>query len=309
MLSSSEDVALITVFMNQEGPPRALREAGIPSFAFPEHAARALLRSINWEQRHGRPAGRVLRPDVDARRVGRLLAVGRDRTSDGWLAASDAEALLHAYGVTVARAVVVRTPEEAEAAQAELACTVVVKVAAAIHKSEVGGIRLGVTTPEGAADTLRTIRADLESAGSARLASEFLVQEQIESGQEMIVGVNHDPLFGPLVVVGLGGTLVELLGDVAARIAPLTDEDIEDMLRSLRSYRLLTGYRGAPALDVDALRQLLHSVSALADDLPEVAEMDLNPVFVLRHGAIAADVRIRLGERCPPPSSRPLASR
>ncbi len=305
----SEDVPLITVFMNQEGPPRALREAGIPSFAFPENAARALLRSIKWEERHGRPAGKVLRPDVDASRVARLFAVGRDRTSDGWLAAADATALLDAYGITVARAVVVRTPEEAEAAQAELGCTVAVKVAAAVHKSEIGGIRLGVTTPEGAAAALRAIRADLESAGIARLASEFLVQEQIESGQEMIVGVNHDPLFGPLVVVGLGGTLVELLGDVAVRIAPLTDEDIEDMLQSLRSYRLLTGYRGAPALDLDALRLMLHRVSALADDLPEIAEMDLNPVFVLRRGAVAADVRIRLAERSPSPSSQPLARR
>jgi len=85
-------------------------------------------------------------------------------------------------------------------------------------------------------------------------------------------------------MVGLGGKLVEVLGDVAVRIAPLTDDDIEDMLQSLKSYRLLTGYRGAPALDVDALRQVLHRVSALVDDLPEIAEMDLNPVFVLEKG-------------------------
>ena len=129
------------------------------------------------------------------------------------------------------------------------------------------------------------------------LATEFLVQEQIESGQEMIVGVNHDPSLGPLVMVGLGGTLVEMLDDVAARIAPLTDGDIEDMLQSLKAYRLLTGYRGAPALDVAALREVLRSVSALVDDLPEIAEMDLNPVFVLEEGVVAADVRIRLAER------------
>jgi acyl-CoA synthetase (NDP forming) len=95
-------------------------------------------------------------------------------------------------------------------------------------------------------------------------------------------------------MVGLGGTLVELLGDVAARIAPLTEGDIEDMLQSLKAYRLLTGYRGAPALDVGALRRMLHGVSALVDDLPEIAEMDLNPVFVLQKGAVVADVRIRV---------------
>jgi acyl-CoA synthetase (NDP forming) len=153
-----------------------------------------------------------------------------------------------------------------------------------------------VTTPAAAADAVRAIRADLESAGIDAAASELLVQEQVESGQEMIVGVNHDPLLGSLVMVGLGGKLVEVLGDVAVRIAPLTDDDIEDMLQSLKSYRLLTGYRGAPALDVDALRQVLHRVSALVDDLPEIAEMDLNPVFVLEKGAVAADVRIRLAD-------------
>jgi len=109
-------------------------------------------------------------------------------------------------------------------------------------------------------------------------------------------------LLGSLVMVGLGGTLVELLGDVAVRIAPLTDCDIEDMLQSLKSYPLLTGYRGAPALDVDALRQMLHRVSALVDDLPEIAEMDLNPVFVLQKGAVAADVRIRFADHPSSPS-------
>ncbi|MGD0984913.1 MAG: acetate--CoA ligase family protein [Acidimicrobiales bacterium] len=291
----SREVPLITVFMNREGTPSALREAGIPSFAFPENAARALGRSIAWEEGRGRPAGKVLRPAVDAKRVGGLVAAAAGhRSSDGWLAAADALALLDAYGIAVARSVLVRTPAEAEAAQAALGCTVAVKVAASIHKSDVGGLRLGVTTPSGAADAIRAIRADLGSAGLEAAATEFLVQEQIESGQEMIVGVNHDPLLGSLVMVGLGGTLVELLGDVAARIAPLTEGDIEDMLQSLKAYRLLTGYRGAPALDVGALRRMLHGVSALVDDLPEIAEMDLNPVFVLQKGAVVADVRIRV---------------
>ena len=299
----SRNVPLVTVFLNREGPPPALREAGIPSFAFPENAARALGRSVAWQDRLGRPAGKVLRPDVDALRVGRLVAAAAGRrASDGWLDAFDAQGLLSAYGIAVVRAVRVRTPAEAEAAQVELGCTVAVKVAAAIHKSDVGGLRLGVTTPAAAADAVRAIRADLESAGIAGVATELLVQEQIESGREMIVGVNHDPLLGSLVMVGLGGTLVEVLGDVAVRIAPLTDVDIEDMLRSLRSYRLLTGYRGAPPLDVGALRQVLHRVSALVDDLPEIAEIDLNPVFVLQKGAVAADVRIRFADRPSSPS-------
>ncbi|MGD0875015.1 MAG: acetate--CoA ligase family protein [Acidimicrobiales bacterium] len=291
------DVPLLTVFMNQEGPPSSLHETGIPSFAFPENAARALGRSVEWQDRRARRVARVLRPDVEAQAVGRLVAAASRRASDGWLDTLDAQALIAAYGIAVARSVRVRTPNEAEAAQVALGCTVAVKLAATVHKSDIGGVRLGVATPTGAATAVQEIRADLESAGMAGVATDFLVQEQIGSGQEMIVGVNRDPLLGSLVMVGLGGTLVELLSDVAVRIAPLSDLDIDDMLGSLKSFRLLTGYRGAPALDVDALRRLLHSVSALVDDLPQITEMDLNPVFVLEKGAVAADVRIRLADR------------
>jgi acyl-CoA synthetase (NDP forming) len=293
------DFALLAVFMNREGPPRALREAGVPAFTFPENAVRALARAISWGERHERPRGRVLRPDVDAQKVVRLVTRAGRRSDDGWMTTDDAEALLSAYGVTLPRVVRVRTPDEAALAQAELGCTTVVKVAAAIHKSDVGGVRLGVNTPAAAADAVRAIRADLRSAGMNGMADELLVQEQIESGQEMIVGVNHDPLLGPLVMVGLGGKLVELLGDVAVRVAPLTDADIEDMLKSLKSYRLLTGFRGTPPLDVDALGEVLQRVSALVEDLPGIAEMDLNPVFVLEKGAVAADVRIRLVDAHP----------
>jgi acyl-CoA synthetase (NDP forming) len=209
----------------------------------------------------------------------------------------DAEALLGAYGIAVPRSIAVRTPSEAEAAQAELGGTVVLKVAAAIHKSDVGGVKLGVTTPAEAAQAVRAIRADLGSAGLAELAGEIVVQEQVVAGQEMIVGVNRDALLGPLVVVGLGGKLVEVLGDVAIRVAPLGDEDVTDMVRSLKSFPLLTGYRGEPPVDLDALYEVLRAVSALAEDHPEILEMDLNPLFVLEKGAVAVDVRARL---CPP---------
>ncbi|MGC9960819.1 MAG: acetate--CoA ligase family protein [Acidimicrobiales bacterium] len=290
------ELPLITVFMNREGPHPSLLRAGIPSFVFPENAARALGQAVAWESRRGQPVGTVVRPEVDARHVRALVDAARGRANEGWLAAADCQALLDAYGIEVVHSRYVRTPDEAEAAQIELAGAVVVKIAAAIHKSDVGGIRLGVTTPAAAADAVRAIRADLEWAGLARLAGEFLVQEQIESGQEMIVGLNHDPSLGPLVVVGLGGTLAEVLGDVAVRVAPLTDDDIADMLQALKSYRLLTGFRGSPVLDVTALRSVIRGVSALGDDVPEIAEMDLNPVFILEKGAIAADVRIRLSQ-------------
>ena len=297
------DGPLVAVFLNREGPPASLREAGIPAFMFPENAARALGRSVAWHERRGRwshpaPTGdassSVGTPQAHGRAIEWSLGLARQRAHDGWLAPADAEALLGAYGIAVPRSIPVRTPDEAAAAQVELGCPVVVKVAAAIHKSDVGGVRLGLTTPAGAAQAARSVRADLQAAGMAELAEELLVQEQIGTGQEMIVGTNRDPLLGPLVVVGLGGRLVEVLGDVAVRVAPLRDEDVTEMVQTLVSYPLLTGYRGEPVLDVDALHDVLRGVSAIAQDWPEIVEMDLNPLFVLEKGAVAADVRVRL---------------
>lgn len=296
------DVPLVAVFMNRDGPPATLREAGVPSFVYPENAARALACSLAWQDRRGRLSAQTVQREAHRPVLGLSLAEAVGRARDGWLGTADAEALLGAYGIPLPRSIRVRTHREAEAAQAELGGTVVVKVASAIHKSDVGGVRLGVATPAAAGDAVRAIRADLEAAGMADLAGEFLVQEQIGSGQEMIVGVNRDPLLGPLVLVGLGGKLVEVMGDVAVRVAPLTDDDAIDMVQSLKSYRLLTGYRGEPALDLDALHHVLQAISAIADDCPEVTEMDLNPLFLLEKGAVAADVRVRVevGDRSVP---------
>ena len=179
-------------------------------------------------------------------------------------------------------------------AQAEFGGPVAIKIAAAIHKSDVGGVALGIDSPQAAAEAVTAIRAIVAEADIAEHAAEFLIQEQIRDGVEMIVGVTHDPAFGPLVLAGLGGTFVEVLGDVAVRITPLSDADVDEMLRSLRSYRLLTGYRQTPPLDVAAFAELLHRVSAMVEDIPEITELDLNPVFVRQHGAVVADVRVRL---------------
>ena len=289
------DVPLVAVFMNRDGPPPTLAEAGIPAYVFPENAARALARSIAWQDEHRRRPARAAVSGSSRPAAEVSLTEAARRARDGWLSTADSEALLGAYGIAVPRSIRVRTPDEAGKAQAELGCSVVVKVAAAIHKSDVGGVRVGVVTPAAAADAVRSIAADLGAAGLAGATGEFLVQEQVLGGQEMIVGVNRDALLGPLIVVGLGGKLVEVLGDVAVRVAPLSEDDVVDMVQSLKSYRLLTGYRGEPALDLDALYRALRAVSAMADDLGEIAEMDLNPLFLLEKGAVAADVRVRLG--------------
>lgn len=286
----ADHVALVGVFMTREGPPPSLHRAGIASFAAPENAARALAGAMAWDRRRGRPSGEVVRPAFAVDRARRLV---QEVPAGRWLDATSVHELLEVCGIASVRSRLVSSPEEAAAAQAAFGCTVVVKTAAAIHKRDVGGVHLGATSGDEAAAAVRAIGAALAGAGFADAADQFLVQEQITSGLEMIVGVNRDPLVGPLVLVGRGGTEAELLGDVAVRVAPLTDLDVDEMVGGLRTAPLLTGYRGAPALDGAALREVLHRVSALASEVTEIVEIDLNPMFVLDRGVAVADARIR----------------
>jgi acyl-CoA synthetase (NDP forming) len=137
--------------------------------------------------------------------------------------------------------------------------------------------------------------------GAGHVPTGFAVQAMVPAGVEMIIGIAEDPQFGSLVVCGAGGTLVELLHDVAVRLTPLTVGDASEMVRSLKSYPLLTGFRGAPRCDVAAVESTLLRVGTLADELPAVAELDLNPVIVSEHGAVVVDARVRLKRPAPAP--------
>jgi len=131
---------------------------------------------------------------------------------------------------------------------------------------------------------------------------DFVIQPMVPSGIEMLVGVTHDPVFGPILVCGAGGVLVELLQDIVVRITPLTDRDASEMVSSLKTFPLLNGYRGGPRYDVGALEQVILRVGALVEDLQEIAELDLNPVIVLPEGqgVSLVDARIRVAEVLPP---------
>ncbi len=298
-LPDAARVPVVSVFMSEEGLPAELAEAGIPSFRFPEGGAQALGHVARYGEWRARPLGSVVQvddADVGAARgvVAEALARAGD-ADDVWLDAREADRLLAAFGITTAQSRVVATPEEAAAAQAELGTAVAVKAAAPVHKTELGGVRLGLGRPEQVADAVRQIRGDLVRAGRADVADAgFLIQEMVGDGVEMVVGVSHDETFGPILLVGMGGILVELLKDVSVRIHPLTDVDVEEMLAGLRGRPLLAGYRGSDPVDVDALKALLFRVSALVEEVPEVDELDLNPVFVRRRGIAAVDARIKL---------------
>jgi acetyl coenzyme A synthetase (ADP forming)-like protein len=295
--SIGEDIPIVSVFMSEQGVPAELTSARIPSFRFPEGAAAALGKVAQYGRWRNSDPGNVVEvrdADEDAARAVVAKALP-DGTDEAWLDAAATDQLLAAFGIPTAKSRVAFSAEEAADAQEEFGTPVAVKSAAPIHKTELGGVRLGLGRPAQVAEAVTAIASELEAAGRSDLVHHgFLVQEMVGDGVEMVVGVSTDRTFGPILMAGMGGTLVELLADVAVRIHPLTDVDVDEMLTGLRGYPLLTGYRGSDPVDVDAFKALLFRLSAMVEVVPEIGELDLNPVFVRRHGVAAVDARIKL---------------
>ncbi len=265
----------------------------IPSYAYPEAAAQALARTVAYGAWRARPTGHLREfTDVatdDARAVVRNYLSRAPR--GGWLPPGQVSALLASYGIRLVSLEPVSSADSAVRAAATLRGPVVLKadVAGVLHKSDAGAVQLDLRTET---DIRRAYRL-LTGKFGLRLR-QVLLQPMITGGTEVIVGVVQEPVFGPLVVFGLGGVATDVLDDRTARLAPLTDTDADELVRSIRSAPLLLGHRGQPAADLPALQDLLLRVSRLAEDLPEVTELDLNPVIARPDGAPAVDARIRL---------------
>lgn len=297
-------IPIATVFMSARGLPAELRSGAVrvPSFEFPEDAAVSLAHAARLAAWRGRAGGEVVavpdaRPDAAREIVERSLAAGA-----AWLPPDDVRALLTAYGIPLVESQAVETPVDAARAARRLGGAVVLKAVAPdlVHKTEAGAVRLGL---RGGGAVQRAAR---EMAERIPRLEGFLVQRQLQGGTEMLVGLVQDPSFGPVLACGAGGTAVELIGDVAMSLTPVTESEVDEMLGSLRTYPLLTGFRGSPPLDIPALKAVLHRVSALAEAHPEVAELELNPLIVLPDGAAVVDARVRVE---PAPAPSPLGAR
>jgi len=300
-------IPLVSVFMSAHGVPDELKgeTVSVPSYQFPEDAARALARAAVYGEWRQRPEGTLrdfpdVRPDEAAGIISSVLATGAR-----WLTAQESQRLLTCYGIPLAPASFVSTPKEAAAAGRELGGPLVLKAMSPslLHKSDAGGVRLGLSSEEIEAAATAMVR---QIARQGHELSGFLVQAMVTSGVEMLVGVVHDPLFGPVLACGAGGTTAELLKDIAVRITPLSDLDAHEMVRSLKTFPLLDGYRGAPKADVAALEDVMLRVSAMVEGHAEIAELDCNPVMVLEHGAVVVDARVRLEMPVP---RRPIGAR
>jgi acetyl coenzyme A synthetase (ADP forming)-like protein len=264
----------------------------IPCYAFPERAVRALGRVAEHSTWKRRPVGQTAHLegiDADAAHaiVKEYLAGHPD---GGWLSPAAAVAMLRAFGIATAAEIAVSSAGQAAAAAIEIGCPVALKAMGKtiLHKSDVGGVRVDLNAPEDVAAAFASM------AGHLGDAMEGAIVQPMLRGVELIAGVVSDPSFGPVVMFGSGGTAVELFGDRVLRILPLTDLDAHEMVRSIRGAPLLFGHRGAPACDVAAVEDVLLRVARLADEVPQVAEMDLNPLIASPRGAVAIDVRLRL---------------
>lgn len=292
------DKPMLAVLMGRKGLPQGraeLHEAGIPAYIFPESAARALNtlnRQREWVER---PPAAVVRRDVDQAVVAQVLdAARRERREQ--LTLVEGLALLHAYGIPCATARHATGADELLAAGEAVGYPLAMKLASPdiIHKTDVGGVRLGLSTPGALRTAYDAMTEEVRRKAPGARIEGVLLQRMVEGGRETISGIARDPSFGPLLMFGLGGIFVEALQDVVFRIAPIDEAQARDMVHGVRGVSVLRGLRGAAPVDEGALTDALCRLGQLAADLPEVAELDINPLLAFERGVIAVDARVRL---------------
>jgi acetyl coenzyme A synthetase (ADP forming)-like protein len=300
-------IPVLTTFMATHGVSEVLSDENtrIPSYPFPDAAARALSRAVQYNKWLATPQG-TTRVFSDTRKGEAAAIVAKALADSGsggrWLSLEETAEILSCYGISLIKEELAKTPEEAGRIAKQIGQKVALKGVATglLHKTEAGAVRLNLF---GEDEVRNAAEWMLEHLTSQHLeATGFLVEPMVPQGVEMLVGIVSDPVFGPVVACGAGGVLVELLKDISVRITPLYDEDVSEMISSLKTFPLLTGYRGGPRYDVKALEEAVLRVGALVEDIREVSELDLNPLIVLPdgEGVCVVDARIHVAETQPP---------
>lgn len=300
------DKPVVTVFMSSKGAPPLLAQGPrgkLPSYSFPENAALALAAAQNHARFCERPRGKVTAISRDRQRgIRRIVdeALRRTHESPTWLSTEELSAVLDLAGIRFAPLKIsAPTPEAAVATAEGMGYPLVLKAQGKglLHKSDVGGVVLNLGSKEAVFAAASSMIERLAKGGHP--VEQFMLQWQVEGGIEALVGVTSDPSLGPIVVLGLGGVQVELLGDAAFHLPPISDVDAKEMLAHLKANKVFDGFRGMPAGDRDALVDIVCKVSALVEIAPEIRELDLNPIKVLPpgEGAVVVDARLRVGPR------------
>jgi acetyl coenzyme A synthetase (ADP forming)-like protein len=270
--------------------------ARLPHYHFPEEAVRSMAAMARYALSIERPGYDIKTfTDVDREAVARLLG-GARAEGRRHLLEPEAHQVFQAYGFPVAPFRWARTEAQAVQAAAAIGYPVVLKIVSPdiVHKFDVGGVKLDLTGPEKVRQACREILAAAASARPGARTAGFLVQQMAHRGVETILGMSRDPQFGPLLMFGLGGTYVEIFKDVIFRLAPISEQWAHRMIRELKGFQILRGYRGEPPADLEAITAALERLSQMVLDFPEIRELDINPflVFEKGHGAAVLDARL-----------------
>ncbi len=260
-------------------------ELGIPNYDIPDRAMRAISTFMKyWKRRNTLKDQEPANVKGDRGRARSVLerVIANDRHA---LREDEGKELMAAYDIALPKEGMAATPEEAVDIADRIGYPVVMKVSSPdiLHKSDVGGVAVGLQTPEEVGEAFQSILENSRSRIPDVWVDRVSVQQMV-SGREVIVGVNRDPQFGPVITFGLGGIFVEILKDVTNRIAPLTDSDAEEMISSIRGYPVLLGARGSEPADIDSLKEVILKLAQIAIDHPEIAELEVNPVIVGNRG-------------------------
>jgi acetyltransferase len=258
-----------------------LHEANVPCYDSPDKAIRALGAMVRYKKM--KDASSDTSPVVisgDKERVKEVIEAVR-KTGRTSMSESEGKEILRAYGVSIPIEVTAKTPEEAAQAAAKIGLPVVMKIDSPdiAHKSDVGGVMVGVSSEEAVRQGFELIMSRVRSRVPGAVLNGVTICQMVK-GKEVLMGMTRDEQFGPVITFGLGGVFVEIMKDVAQRIAPLTKHDVDTMVRSIRSYPILTGARGGKAADIESLKDTIFRLAQIALDFPEISELEVNPVMV-----------------------------
>jgi len=273
------------------------QELKLPVFSYPESAARSMARMVAYRQWLSKPEGSIPEFSVD-HQTARAIFQEPIITPEGYLSTPQAFQLLKAYGFPVAEVHLAQTLEEAEAIFQQLTPPVVMKIesTAIVHKSDIGGVKTYLSSKTQLQEAFQEIMANALKVTDQSNIQGILIQEMVTGQTEVVLGMQRDPNYGPLIMFGSGGILVEVLKDVSFRIAPLTDQDTREMISEIRGFPILQGIRGKPGVDLALIADALLRLSQLSLDFPQIREMDINP-FILspeKEKCKIVDVRVRI---------------
>jgi len=299
----NERKPLLACFLGQRGFKSKLGSSGrfVPSYPFPEEAISALSKAVQYAEMCQKPTGKIpeftgIKKSEARDIIGNAMTKSTQRPL--WMRPQEISSLLTCYGMRFVEALVARTPTEAAAAAAKIGFPVAVKLDSSTitHKSDVGGVVLGLGSGDEVKQAFNNIRVRLKKEGRLNEMQGVVVQKMINEGIEAIVGVMQDPSFGPLIMFGSGGVYAELMKDVVLRLHPISDLDAAEMIDSIKMSSLFKGFRGSPPADIEAIQDLLLRLSAMVEDIPNIAELDFNPVKVMPQGKgyYIVDARIML---------------